>query len=247
MGLVNLVFIFWRTWLWVCVLTGLILFFPITIIVIRSPKTYWVFHLFCKYWCRLVLFLNGFWYHLTLESNIDSNSAYIICPNHTSKFDIILLFAIFPTQFVFMGKKNVSNIPFFEWFYNKTMITFERGSVSSAVRAYRKADKLLKQKTSIVVFPEGRVPDSEILLDDFKLGAFKLAISNKVPVIPLTFVDNKRKYPEDNLKLSLGILRVFIHRPITTLDIIMKNCNDLRDRTFNTIHKTLMNYENHRK
>ena len=244
MKIYNVFFMLWRAWLWISVMFGLIIFSPIALIVIHSYKTYWIFHLFCKYWCRFVLIINGFWYHLNMDSSIDAKKAYIICPNHTSKFDIILLFATFPKTFVFMGKKNVSNIFFFEWFYNKTMVTFERGSVSSAMLAYRKADKLLKSGISIVIFPEGRVPKEDIKLGAFMPGAFKLAISNKVPIIPVTFVDNKRKYPEDKLFIEFGLFRVYIHSPILTDDRSLDNYIDLRDMTFNKIKKTLINHEN---
>ena len=84
----------------------------------------------------------------------------------------------------------------------------------------------------------------KIRLDEFKLGAFKLAISNQVPIIPLTFVDNKRKYPENNLKLSLGIFRVLIHKPINTIGMTSSNCHELKCSTFNIINQTLINYEN---
>ena len=244
MFLLKLFFFIWRIWLWFCVMFGLIAFSPIGVILISFQKTYPIFHLFCKYWCRIVLLLNGFWYSVNYSSPIDSNSSYIICPNHTSKFDIILLFATFPNTFVFMGKKNVSNISFFEWFYNKTMITFERGSVSSAMIAYRKADRLLKSGISIVIFPEGRVPKEDILLGQFKPGAFKLAINNKVPIIPLTFVDNKRKYPEDKLFINFGLLRVCIHSPIETLKMDLNNYRYLRDQTFSIINNTLINHAN---
>ncbi|MAZ58154.1 MAG: hypothetical protein CMP56_01925 [Flavobacteriales bacterium] len=240
----KIIFFIWRMWLWFTVMFGLILFSPFGMILISFEKTYPLFHLFCKYWCRVVLFLNGFWYKLHKESYIDSKSAYIICPNHTSKFDIILLFAIFPGTFVFLGKKNVSNISFFEWFYNKTMVTFERGQISSSVNAYRKADRLLKRGISIVVFPEGRVPEPEIILGKFKLGAFKLAINNQIPIIPLTFVDNKRKYPEDKLRVKLGFLRVIMHKPIKTFAKTVKESVVLKDKVFDIIYKTLIKYEN---
>ncbi len=244
MALSKILFYLWRSWLWICVLFGLIAFSPIGVFLICFQTTYPLFHLFCRWWCRIVLILNGFWYVLKLESKLDSSKSYIICPNHTSKFDIILLFAIFPKTFVFIGKKGVTKFSFFEWFYNKTMITFDRDNVASAFRAYRKADKLLKSGTSIVIFPEGKVPKAEIRLGEFKLGAFKLAIHNQVPIIPITFVDNKRKYPEDKLELKLGFLRVFIHNPIHTNNMGMKNASSLKDQVFLAINKTLIYHEN---
>ena len=145
---------------------------------------------------------------------------------------------------MFIGKKGVTKFSFFEWFYNKTMITFDRENIGSAFRAYRKADKLLKSGISIVIFPEGMVPKENIILGEFKLGAFKLAIHNKVPIIPITFVDNKRKYPEDKLTLSLGFLRVSIHSPINTNNMTMHDATRLKEKAFSIINKTLIEYEN---
>ena len=165
-------------------------FLPIGVFLISFERTYPFFHLFCKWWCRIVLVLNGFWYNLKLTHKINDIKACIICPNHTSKLDIILLFAVFPKTFVFIGKKGVSKFSFFEWFYNKTMITFDRESVASSFQAYRKADKLLKSGVSIVIFPEGKVPDRRIRLEKFKLGAFlQLNQFNN-----LLLLDNKSKY-----------------------------------------------------
>jgi 1-acyl-sn-glycerol-3-phosphate acyltransferase len=243
MNYINIFYFIWRIWLWVTVLFGLILFFPLGIVLISFKKTYWLFHLFCRWWCRLVLLLNGFWYQLSQDHVLDNN-AYIICPNHTSKFDIILLFATFPGTFVFMGKQGVTNIPFFEWFYNKTMITFKRGSVSSAYQAYRKADSFLKRGVSIVIFPEGGVPSPDCRLQKFKRGAFKLAIDNQIPIVPITFIDNKRKYPEDSLTLKFGSLRVVIHELISTKGLSSNDLNKIKNITFNLIDKTLMDYEN---
>ena len=240
----KITYTLWRSWLWITVLFGLIAFAPIGVFLVSFERTYPFFHLFCKWWCRIVLVLNGFWYNLKLTHKINDIKACIICPNHTSKLDIILLFAVFPKTFVFIGKKGVSKFSFFEWFYNKTMITFDRESVASSFQAYRKADKLLKSGVSIVIFPEGKVPDRRIRLEKFKLGAFKLAIHNQVPIIPVTFVDNKSKYPEDNLKFKLGLLRVFIHKPISTNRLKSESAYNLSEQVFSTIDNTLVNYEN---
>ena len=75
MKIYNVFFMLWRAWLWISVMFGLIIFSPIALIVIHSYKTYWIFHLFCKYWCRFVLIINGFWYHLNMDSSIDATKA----------------------------------------------------------------------------------------------------------------------------------------------------------------------------
>jgi len=47
---------------------------------------------------------------------------------------------------------------------------------------------------SICIFPEGGVPDESIVLDEFKDGAFRLAIEHQIPIVPMTFADNKKRF-----------------------------------------------------
>jgi 1-acyl-sn-glycerol-3-phosphate acyltransferase len=77
--------------------------------------------------------------------------------------------------------------------------------------------KRINQGLSICIFPEGGVPDDEsILLDTFKDGAFRLAIEHQIPIVPISFADNK----SDFLILfcgSPGIMRVKMHDHVDTL------------------------------
>jgi hypothetical protein len=48
---------------------------------------------------------------------------------------------------------------------------------------------------SICIFPEGGVPEESVELDTFKDGAFKMAIAHQIPVVPIIFYDNKKRFP----------------------------------------------------
>jgi hypothetical protein len=53
-------------------------------------------------------------------------------------------------------------------------------------------------------------------LDTFKDGAFRLAIEHQIPIVPISFADNKR----DSLIFFSGglLMRVKIHKQIETLE-----------------------------
>lgn len=87
----------------------------------------------------------------------------------------------------------MANIPLFGFFYKKTCILVDRSSQKSRFEVYERAQKRLNQGLSICIFPEGGVPDENIILDEFKDGAFRLAIEHKIPIVPMTFYDNKRR------------------------------------------------------
>ena len=71
MNFLKPLFFIWRSWLWISVLFGLVLFSPLGVIFISFDRTYHLFHLFCRWWCRLVLLLNGYWYKLKLIEPIN--------------------------------------------------------------------------------------------------------------------------------------------------------------------------------
>jgi 1-acyl-sn-glycerol-3-phosphate acyltransferase len=190
-----------------------------------------------------VLVLSGYYYVVKWEKKIDRRTPYVVCANHTSRLDILLLFAILPFQFVFMGKAGLTENPILKWFYERSMIVFDRMSVASAYKAYRQASISLENRISVVIFPEGGVPKIDVRLNKFKSGAFRLAISNKVPILPVTFADNKRKLPEDKLRVVPGRLRVFVHMPIQFNDGAHNDENELKQLVFARINDQLEKIE----
>ena len=88
----------------------------------------------------------------------------------------------------------------------------DRGDSRSRTRVYRRAQRRLDQGLSICIFPEGGVPDDEsILLDQFKDGAFKMAIAHNIPVVPMTFYDNKKRFSFTFLSGGPGLIRARVH------------------------------------
>ena len=57
------------------------------------------------------------------------------------------------------------------------------------------------------------------ILNEFKHGAFKLAIAHKLPVLPMVFYDCKRKFPWYTTHGYPGSLRVTIFDPVSTKDL----------------------------
>ena len=117
----------------------------------------------------------------------------MLVANHTSMLDIMLMLRASKNPFVFVGKKELVRIPIFGFFYKRVCIMVDRESTRSRTAVYMRAQKRLNSGLSICIFPEGGVPDESILLDDFKDGAFKMAIAHNIPIVPMTFYDNKKK------------------------------------------------------
>lgn len=171
---------------------------------------------------------------------------YVICPNHSSYLDIILMYRVLPhTKFLFMGKSELLRWPILSIFFRKVDIAVNREKRHSAMRSILRARQELNKGWSIVIFPEGKIPVNSPRLDLFKSGPFKLAIDAQVPVLPISIIDNWKLFYTDPVltgRAHPGFARVIIHDEISTKGMTKKDLVSLRHRTFETINKSLLEY-----
>lgn len=89
----------------------------------------------------------------------------------------------------------------------------DRKSARSRADVYRRCAERMKEGQSIVIFPEGGVPDdTSIILDQFKDGAFILASKHQFPIAVFTFKGLKEMFPFDNSKGYPGVVKVFFNK-----------------------------------
>ncbi len=146
----------------------------------------------------------GFRWTIKREEKPEKGKSYMFIANHTSMTDIMLMLVTVKNPFVFVGKKELAKIPLFGFFYKRTCILVDRDSLKSRHAVFERAEKRLQSGLSICIFPEGGVSDDEnILLDQFKDGAFRLAINHQIPIVPITFADNRERFSFDFLVEAL--------------------------------------------
>ena len=110
--------------------------------------------------------------------------------------------------FVFVGKKELVKIPIFGFIYKRAAIMVDRKSSKSRWGVYERSNKVIKKGLSICIFPEKDYLDNTKLLNEFKRGAFKLSIDHQIPIVPMAFLDCKRKFPWHTNYGKPGKLRV---------------------------------------
>ena len=212
---------FWllyRIWFYLLVLLPIILLFPLILITILSEKSYTLFFKIARLWARVILIGMGFRYSIKGTENFEAGKSYMLVANHTSMTDIMLmLLAVKNHPFVFVGKKELVNIPIFGFIYKRVCILVDRENSKSRFAVFERAQKRIQQGLSICIFPEGGVPDESILLDEFKDGAFRIAIEHQLTIVPITFYDNKKRFSYTFFSGSPGKMRAKIHPPIETI------------------------------
>ena len=170
------------------------------------------------------------------EVEFKKGQSYMFVANHTSMTDIMLMLFVSKNPFVFVGKKELGKIPLFGFFYKRTCILVDRKNSKSRVDAINSAQRKLNMGYSICIFPEGGVPDDEsIVLDEFKDGAFRLAIKHQIPIAPMTFLDNKKRFSYTFFSGGPGKMRVMVHALIPTTNYTMTSKKELNKVTHKII------------
>lgn len=235
---------FWRIWFYVLMAIPILIMFPFLVASIVTESGYPYFFKMARLWAKFILFGMGFYYRVEKEQELDPNKSYMIVANHTSMADIMLMLAIIKNPFVFVGKKELSKIPLFGFFYKRTCILVDRSCSKSRMEVFNSAEKRIKRGLSVCIFPEGGVPnDEKIVLDTFKDGAFRLAIEHQIPIVPITFGDNKKRFSYTFFSGTPGIMRVKIHTLVQTLGKKGVDRKEIREGVYAIIHKQLLDFE----
>lgn len=243
-GLKIVFWVLWRIWFYVLMAIPILVMLPFLVVSILRESWYPYFFKMARIWAKIILFGMGFYYKIEKEQELEKDKSYMLIGNHTSMVDIMLMLVTTRKPFVFVGKKELVKIPLFGFFYKRTCILVDRSNSKSKHGVFERAQKRINQGLSICIFPEGGVPDDEsILLDHFKDGAFRLAIDHQLPIVPMTFGDNKEHFSYTFLSGSPGLLRVKILPFIVTEGKTMDDKNSLKDQAWKVIHKQLLEYQ----
>ncbi|RMB63537.1 1-acyl-sn-glycerol-3-phosphate acyltransferase [Dokdonia sinensis] len=222
----------WKVWFYILIFVMIIILFPFLVIGILKESWYPLYFRCTQIWARVIMLGMGFYPKVVRDEKFVRGKSYMLVSNHTSMTDIMMMLHVAKNPFVFVGKAELAKLPLFGFFYKRTCILVDRGNARSRKEVFDQAQRRLSQGMSICIFPEGGVPnDLSLVLDTFKDGAFRLAIDHQIPIVPITFYDNKERFPYFFFKGSPGKMRARVHNFIQTLGLTQDDKRALRDNT----------------
>ena len=208
----------------------------LTIFLFPFDKKRKINHRQCFWWSSAVIGFNPYW-HLQVSGleNIDRHKAYIVVANHQSLADIVVMYKT-RMQFKWVAKESLFQIPFIGWCLFLTKhIRLSRRKFGSIKQAYREAAYWLKNDISVVFFPEG-MRSKAGKIGKFQNGAFKLAIQEKKPILPIVINGTREAIPKGTWIFNTKVNGKLIVLPaVETKDLLPKDFALLKD----TVRKSL--------
>lgn len=142
-----------------------------------------------------------FWFGAKISGleNIPADGGCIVCGNHISNHDAVLVASFYKRKCVFLAKKELF-VPGISGFLKKLgAIPVNRGA--NDLGAIKASLRALKGGMPLVLFPQG-TRCKELRFEDFKNGAPFMSIKANVPIIPVG-ISGKFKLG-GGLKLKFG-------------------------------------------
>jgi 1-acyl-sn-glycerol-3-phosphate acyltransferase len=164
------------------------------------------------------------------REHVDRKQAYVIASNHQSMLDIVLLYNV-PLYFKWVSKKEVYRIPLVgQLLLLHGDVCIKRGDPKSARKMLQDCAAFLKQGISIMMFPEG-TRSKYGLVGRFKEGAFTLAKSVGVPILPVA-IDGTRAFSNGNGRWlnARQLFQVAIMPPIPTEEVAATDVRTLQEK-----------------
>lgn len=162
------------------------------------------------------LFCRVFLLPVHVEGNeyLDPKQAYIFVPNHQSMFDIFLLLGFLGHKFKWVMKKELAKVPLVGFACKCCgFIYINRTGKSSIAESMNKADDTLRQHKSLAIFAEGTRTRTG-RLGTFKRGAFKLAVEQNLPIVPISLNGCYEAMPKGRYLVKRHPLKLIVHQPI---------------------------------
>jgi len=166
---------------------------------------------------------------------VDPGQSYVVVANHQSQFDIPVVYGYSGLDLRWIAKAEVGRIPFVAAGCRAIgHIFIDRSDPGQARTAINRAVERLKPGTGLMFFPEGTRSRSGELLS-FKKGAFRVAIDQRLPVLPVTVTGTRDVLPADTLRLRPGRVKIHFHEPIPTEELGVDQVGELRRRVHGII------------
>jgi len=165
---------------------------------------------------RFLIHLSGSKVIVTGIENVPKDGAVVFASNHQGHMDSAVFLGFIKKPKGFISIVEAKRFPIvYSWMKSIRCVFMDRSNIKQSVECINKAVEIIKEGHSMVIFPEGKLSDSDEMTE-FKKGSMKLAIKAGVPVIPVTISGTYKVMDKYGKRVKPYTVRCIIDKPIQT-------------------------------
>ncbi len=196
----------------------------------RDPAHYRTGRLF-RWFGALASRTNAGWHvEITGDFPEEPRTPLVVVSNHQSLGDIPIISRL-PWEMKWVVKAELFRVPVFGWLMRLAGdIPVDRTDKRSRARVLIHAREVLQRRCSVMLFPEGtRSRDGRVLR--FTSGAFRLAIKEQAPVLPLAIDGTRGILPKASWRFGEEArhIRLHVFPPVPTEGLAPEDVDALRE------------------
>jgi 1-acyl-sn-glycerol-3-phosphate acyltransferase len=186
----------------------------------------------------LVVKINPLWRFRTSGVRItDPRRPYVAVANHESYADIFLLSHL-PWEMKWLSKDTIFRIPVMGWMMSMAGdIAVSREDRQSRARSLEECRDRLRKRVSVMILPEGTRSATGDLLP-FKDGAFRLAIEEQVPILPVAVAGTRNAMAKGSFIFNRAVAEARVLPPVETAGLTLQDVPRVKDQVRAMIEQT---------
>ncbi|MDL1891357.1 1-acyl-sn-glycerol-3-phosphate acyltransferase [Sphingobacteriales bacterium CHB3] len=234
-------------WIWFATVSLIVMWLPLLAFIRvfdRDPVRYRTGRWFRRLGVAMTRVNPAWQLHISGETITDPRRPFVVVSNHQSHADIPLISHL-PWEMKWLAKVELFGLPVVGWMLKLAGdIPVDRKDKRQGVAVLSMAGNYLKQKCSVMFFPEGtRSPDGRV--HSFNEGAFRLAIKAGVPILPLAVEGSRNCLPKNGWVFGPpGDIQLKVLPPVETTGLIASDTGELTERIRQMIIRQIAEWRN---
>ncbi len=189
---------------------------------LKRPKAFHVFYSFLKL-ILTILFKMLYRVEVSGYENIPKNGKFILCSNHLSYVDPLIIVGYFSRHVYFMAKKEVFNIRVLgEIISFLNAFPVDRNSIDR--KAIKNSCEVLNSEEVLCMFPEGTRSTEGVIRDGHK-GVGLISIFSSCPILPMALSGTNKIIQKPRKRIFFPKVKIIYGNLIDTSPIIKENDN----------------------
>lgn len=176
---------------------------------------------------------------------IQSDQTYVFVCNHVTLMDIPIVGGSVIHPWRSLAKREILRIPALGWIISNISIMVDRHSRGSRNQSLQQMKHALERGVSVLIFPEGTRNRGKRPLLPFYPGAFHVAISAQVPILPMLITHSHHLCTEKPLRFWPGVAQFTALTPIPTEGLTEADVPILMQRVHTYMQEELIRRDPH--